>query len=192
MNKKSIYLKNLIENIRNGSDSDGVQKLIKTFEVDMKMLVRGKGNYMYDDLVDELVLLSISLDLEKENLYGYIKTCLKNYSIKIIKKQNNKTDMDKLENIIFKEKDNIDRANLDRCIEKYLNNEELLKKLLCKTLKPEDSLLLIDYYINHRTIAELMGITSKKHSTIYNRLKSSKNSVENYIVREVYMECLFN
>ncbi|MGL5617411.1 MAG: hypothetical protein ACRDD2_14530, partial [Sarcina sp.] len=100
MNKKSIYLKNLIENIRNGSDSDGVQKLIKTFEVDMKMLVRGKGNYMYDDLVDELVLLSISLDLEKENLYGYIKTCLKNYSIKIIKKQNNKTDMDKLENII--------------------------------------------------------------------------------------------
>ncbi|MGL5648037.1 MAG: hypothetical protein ACRDDY_09310, partial [Clostridium sp.] len=100
MNKKSIYLKNLIENIRNGSDSDGVQKLIKTFEVDMRMLVSGKGNYMYDDLVDELILLSISLDLEKENLYGYIKTCLKNYSIKIIKKQNNKTDMDKLENII--------------------------------------------------------------------------------------------
>ena len=84
MNEKNIYLKSLIKNIRE-NDVNSLKEVIKLFEKYMRMLSKGKGTYIYDELLDELLILILIINLEKENLFGYIKVCLKNYYIKLIK-----------------------------------------------------------------------------------------------------------
>lgn len=102
-----------------------------------------------------------------------------------LKEQNKKIRIDELQHVIFFEKDNIDRENKEEIIEEYLNNGELFNKLLPNCLKEDDKILLVEYYINHKSINELMKITSKKKSTIYMRLRSCRNIVENHILKEV-------
>lgn len=184
MNEQNIYLKNLIENIKK-NDEDSLRKVINLFETYMRMLSKNNGSYIYDELLEELLKLILIINLEKENLFAYIKVCLKNYSIKLIRDQNKRIEIDELQNIIFYKKDNVDRVSKEDKLESYLNDKELLKKLFPENLKEDEKLLLIEYYINHKSISELMKLTSKKRFTIYMKLRSSKNKVEDYILKEV-------
>lgn len=184
MNDKNIYLKNLIENVKKNKE-DSLNKIIKLFEKYIYMLSKDKGSYMYDELLEELISIILLINLDKKNLFGYIKVCLKNYSIKLIREQNRKVEIEKLQNIIFFEKDNIDKFNTEERIEIYLNNLELFNKLLPESLTEDEKMLVIEYYINHKTISELTKITSKKKSTIYMKLRLCRNMIENYVIKEV-------
>lgn len=184
MNEQNIYLKNLIEDVKKNKE-DSLSKIIRLFEKYMYHLSKGKGSYIYDELLEELISIIILINLDKENLFGYIKVCLKNYSIKLIREQNKKVEMDRLQNVIFCEKDNIDKFNIEERIERYLNDIDLFNKLLPESLNKSDKSLLIEYYINHKSISELMKLTSKKRSTIYMKLRLSRNMVENYVIKEV-------
>ena len=184
MNEKNIYLKFLIENVRK-NDESSLKKVINLFEKYIRMLSKDKGTYIYDELIEELLVLILLINLEKENLFGYIKVCLKNYYIKLINEQNKKVGIEELQNIIFCERDNIDRVDKEEKIDAYLNNIELFEELLPKCIKEDEKILLIKYYINHKSISELMKMTSKKKSTIYMKLRSCRNIVENYILKEV-------
>ncbi|OPX47591.1 hypothetical protein [Clostridium thermobutyricum] len=119
----------------------------------MRMLSKNNGSYIYDELLEELLKLILIINLEKENLFAYIKVCLKNYSIKLIRDQNKRIEIDELQNIIFYEKDNVDRVSKEDKLESYLNDKELLKKLFPENLKEDEKLLLIEYYINHKSIS---------------------------------------
>lgn len=184
MTEQNIYLKTLIEDVKNNK-SDSLVKIIKLFETYMRMLSKHKGTYIYDELLEELLSLILTIDLNKENLFGYLKVCLKNYSIKLIKEQNKQIQIDGIQNTIFYEKDTIDSFNIDERIEKYLNNKDLFNKLLPNNLSEDDKLLVIEYFINHKTINELMELTSKKQSTIYMKLRSCRHIIEDYILKEV-------
>ncbi|WP_297638792.1 hypothetical protein [uncultured Clostridium sp.] len=184
MNEKNIYLKNQIQSLKN-NEENSLSAIIKLFEPYLRILCKNKGNYIYDELVEELISLILSIDLDKANLFGYLKVCLKNYYLKLLIDQNKKVVIDELQNILFIEDDFIDTLAIDEKIEHYLTNKDLFNKLLPNSLTNTEKLLVTEYFINHKTIFELMEMTSQKKSTIYRKLHLSKKIIENYVLKEV-------
>lgn len=56
--------------------------------------------------------------------------------------------------------------------EKYLTNINLFNKLLSNTLCKSDKLFTTEYFLNHKTINELMKITNKKLDIYINLLET--------------------
>lgn len=184
MNEKIIdneYIYNLIKEVRSNNENS-LNTLINIFKPHMISLSRSMhNNDFYEDLLGELLELTLNISLNIDNVKSYIKICLKNYYMKSKKNYRYNVCLNELnEELYSTEKESIENTLLEKRLEK-----ESFNKILLEILKGEDREIFIAYYLKNKSIKEIEILIGHCKSTVYNKLNKIRSTIEEYIRNEV-------
>ncbi|MEG0425975.1 MAG: sigma-70 family RNA polymerase sigma factor [Cetobacterium sp.] len=169
-------IKNLIIKVRE-NDNESLLDLINKFKPYMVGLIK-KYNIesSYEDILSELLEIIVFIDLNKNNVDWYIKSCLKNYCLKIMKKHKGYVSFDEnLENILSS------KDYYKDILDKDFNKDNLVIEL-SKVLNNKERDIFLSVYLNDISVEDLVQISNKSKSTIYRTLNISRNKVEKYLM----------
>lgn len=170
-------IKKLIIEIRK-NDTESLLELIDKFKPYILTLTKTYNiESGYDDILSELLEIIIFIDLNKNNLNGYIRKCLKNYCLKIMK--NNKKFLvfdDKLDYFVFS------KDCFDDIFDRDFSKDNLIIEL-SKVLNNEEKEIFFSIYLNNISINDLVEIFKKSKATIYRILNTSRRKIQKYLNR---------
>lgn len=170
-------IKNLIIKIRK-NDNESLLELIDKFKPYIATLTKRYNiKSDYDDILSELLEIIIFIDLNKNNLNGYIRKCLRNYCLKIMKNNKSYVTFDeRLDYFIFS------KDYFEDVLDRDFNKDNLILELV-KVLNNEEREVFLSIYLNDISINDLVKIFKKSKATIYRILNVSRGKVKEYLKR---------
>lgn len=174
-NDNTDNIKKLIIKIRK-NDNESLLELIDKFKPYIETLTK-KYNIKsgYDDILSELLEIIVFIDLNKNNLNGYIRKCLENYCLKIMKNYRRFVAFDdKLDYFIFS------KDCFNDIFDRDFSKDNLIIEL-SKILDNEEKEIFLSIYLNNISIKDLVEIFKKSKATIYRILNTSRRKIKKYL-----------
>lgn len=176
-------LKILIKEIKNNNERSLIQ-IIKLFDPFIKFLVKNFNKPdLYDELMSELLYLLIEINLEKNNLKGYLKVCLLNFCKKDYSRSLKEKTGVFIENFST-ERDSIETELLEKKLLNFKKEKEKILNEISESMADNFRKIFLAYYVEEVSIYDLTRFYNLKKSRVYEILRITTIEAKQNILKK--------